>query len=153
MRANRSHCVSAICSNRRGGRGGRGRGDRANSRGRHVPRNGRNRSVLMRFVDRRQIHSGNYTPDKYRRLTPAQREAVKALRQQVRQQNVNHPGNQHNQHVNINAVGATSNEEDDNLGSASNATLADTPTSTGGLSSITAPSGGVGSYLGSRRGS
>ena len=153
VRANRSHRVSAIGSNRRGGRGGRGRGGRASGRGRYMPRNGRNRSILTRFVDGRQIHSGNYTPDEYRRLTPAQREAVKALRQQARQQNVTHSGDQHNRQVNINAVGVTSNEEEDNLGSASNSTPADTPTSTGGLSSITAPSGGVGSYLGSRRGS
>ena len=40
----------------------------------------------------------------------------------------------------------------ENHESESNSTPTDAPTSTAGLSSITAPSGGVGSYLGNRRG-
>ena len=122
-------------------------------RGRFIPRANRNRSIITRFVDGRQIHSGNYTPDEYRRLTPAQREAVKALRQQARQQNASTPGDHSNRQVNINGVGAVLNEAEENHDSETGSTPNDAPTSTAGLSSITAPSGGVGSYLSNRRGS
>ena len=69
VRANRSHCVSSIGMNGCGGRGGRGRGDRWNQQSRFQPRGNRSRPVLNRYVDGRQVHSGNYSPEEYRRLT------------------------------------------------------------------------------------
>ena len=87
VRANRSHRVSAVSSSRsvtnggnNRGRGGRGRGRQQNFN------NNRHRQILTRMVDGMQVHSGNYSPDEYRRLTPSQREAVKALRRQARLQ-------------------------------------------------------------------
>ena len=79
QRANRSQRVSAVGTGRGpGGRGGNhGRGGRG--RGRNNNRNNRPRSGPTRVVDGRLIHSGSYSIDEYRRLTPAQREAVSYL--------------------------------------------------------------------------
>ena len=79
QRANRSQQVSSVTMGRGpGGRGGhQGRGGRG--RGRGNSRNNRPRSGPTRVVDGRLIHGGSYSIDEYRRLTPAQREAVKAL--------------------------------------------------------------------------
>ena len=150
-RANRSHRISAVGSSRNGGRGGRGRGGRGPNR-RFPPRNNRNRTILTRFVDGRQVHSGNYSPDEYRRLTPQQREAVKSLRQQARQQGNNPQGDQSTRRVSISGIGTSNRQGGDERSSQSSTSTVDNAPSSSGVSTITAPSGGVGSYLGSRRG-
>ena len=126
---------------RRGGRG----------RGRRQPFNPRSRPFLSRVVDGRRINSGNYTPDEYRRLTPAQREAVKALRRQAREGANNNSLQRDERRAGISSVtlsaSVATNDGDNNQNDQSEA-------STGresGVSSVTAPSGSVGSYLGSRR--
>ena len=151
LRSNRSQRVSSVVMGRggRGHQGGRsGRGGRG--RGRYQPYNSRSRPLLTRTVDGRRINSGNYSPDEYRQLTPAQREAVKALRRQARE-GMNAGGGQRNERrANVSSVtfsppeqmsdGVTHNEPSDvSLGRET------------GVSSVTAPSGSVGSYLGSRR--
>ena len=150
QRANRAHRVSAVGSNRsiggrgpeqgRGGRGGRGRG-----RGNH--RNDRSRPILTRIVDGRQVHSGNYTQREYMRLTPSQREAVKALRRQMRQQATHGQGNQWSERragISSVTMATHTTEIPDNSNS-------DQSQQTNNVSALTAPSGSVGSYLGNRR--
>ena len=152
VRANRSHRVAAIGTARGGGRGNhQGRGGRGNNR-RFQPRNNRNRTVLTRLVDGRQVHSGNYSPEEYRRLTPSQREAVKALRQQARQQSGNGRPATNPRRVTISGVEASTVDSSGNHGSQSNSATAENTTSSPSFSTITAPSGRVGNYLGSRGG-
>ena len=151
LRSNRSHRVSSVGIGRsgrgfQGGRGGRG----GRGRGRRQPFSPRSRPLLTRIVDGRRVNSGNYSPEEYRRLTPAQREAVKALRRQARDE-MNAGGAQRDERrAGVSSVtfsppentsdGVTHNEPSEgSLGRES------------GVSSVTAPSGSVGSYLGSRR--
>ena len=79
QRANRSQRVSAVGFQRGpvGGGGYQGRGGRG--RVRSNSRNFRPQSGPTRMVEGRQIHSGSYSIEEYRRLTPTQREAVKEL--------------------------------------------------------------------------
>ena len=90
-----------------GGRmlGGRGRGVRGTNRygNRGTPRN---RQIITRMVDGRRIHNGNYSPDKYRRLAPAQREAVRDMHRQAHSSNGrrNEP-NRNGRNLNVSAVG------------------------------------------------
>lgn len=85
VRANRSHRISSVTTSRASSsRNNRGRGGRG--RGRQQNYSNRNRHILTHMVDGWQVHSGNYSPDEYRRLTPSQQEAVKALRRQARLQ-------------------------------------------------------------------
>lgn len=150
LRANRSQRISAVGNspnnNNRNNRGRGGRGGRRN--GRQGQRINRNRPHLTRFVDGRQIHSGNYSPDEYRRLTPSQREAVKALRQQARQQD--NQSRTPDRRAVVSGVTIAAEEPSNNSGQSNQSART---TTTSGVSSITAPSGGVGSYLGNRRGS
>ena len=146
QRSNRSHRVSSVGTNRNnGGRGGhQGRGGRG--RGWGNQRNNRSRSILTRVVDRRQVHSGNYSQREYMQLTPSQREAVKALRRQMRQQ-LEGQGNQWGgRRTNISSVSFASDTADSRENNDSESTHQPT-----NVSANTAPSGSVGSYLGNHR--
>ena len=151
VRANRSHRVSAVASSQGNVRGGRNGGrDRRNPRPRQNSRNPRNRQILTRFVDGRNVHSGTYSPDEYRRLTPSQREAVKALRQQLARQRPNERHSNNNPRAGVSGVSTSIHNVPDGTSAPTN-NSSDMPTSSSGISSISAPSGGVGSYLGNRR--
>ena len=151
LRSNRSHRVSSVSIGRggrgyqggRGGRGGRGRGRRNHF-------NSRSRPLLTRIVDGRRVNSGNYTPDEYRQLTPAQREAVKVLRRQAREEM-----NSQNDHRNDRRAGVSSvtflPSEQTSDGNPNNDPSDGSTGRESGVSSVTAPSGSVGSYLGNRR--
>ena len=149
LRANQSQRDSAVGTGRGfGGRGGyQERGGRGRGRGRGNNRNNRLRSGPTRVVDGRLIHSGSYSIDEYRSLTPAQREAVKALRRQMRQQT----GGQNNPSWNdrragVNSITMNSNTIDSSNNDSGNQSQLNTQ-----VSAITAPAGSVGSYLGNRR--
>ena len=152
LRANRSHRVSSVATSRSAstrnnrGRGGRGRGRSQNHN------NYRNRNVLTRMVDGRQVHSGNYTPEEYRRLTPSQREAVKALRRQVRAQasEQNNPRNERRTIISGVAMAPETNISNPTMNDGSVSQLTQ-PSSGADTSSHTAPSGSIGSYLSNRR--
>ena len=146
QRANRSQRVSAIGFNRgTAGRGGhQGRGGRG--RGRSNSRNFRPRSGPTRMVEGRQIHGGSYSVEEYRCLTPAQREAVKDLRRQMRQQRGGQGHNPRNdRRTGISSVMFAAADTDN---PSNNSDQSGSPTLT---STIMTPSGSVGSYLGSRR--
>ena len=147
QRANRSQRVSSVTMGRgSSGRGGhQGRGGRG--RGRGNGRNNRPRSGPTRVVDGRTIHGGSYSIDEYRRLTPAQREAVKAIRRQMRQ----HTGGQNNPSWNDRRAGVNSVTIANDATHSSNNDGSDQSQLTTQVSAITAPSGSVGSYLGNRR--
>ena len=149
LRSNRSHRVSGVTMGRNVKSNASRRGSRG--RGRRQPFNPRSWPFLSRVVDKRQINSGNYTPDEYQRLTPAQREAVKALQRQAREGVNNNSVQRDERRAGISSVtlsaSVATNDGDNNQNDQSEA-------STGresGVSSVTAPSGSVGSYLGSRR--
>ena len=152
VRANRGHRVSSVNGRMGGGRmnGGRGRGGRGtnryNNRG-----TSRNRQLITRMVDGRRIHNGNYSPDDYRRLTPAQREAVRDMRRQAhhnqngRRNEPNRSGRPHN----ISSVG-----HHDDSGGTNGAETDDNhrPPPSSESAVRFAQAGSVGSYLGNRRG-
>ena len=151
LRSNRSHRVSSVTMGRggRGYQGGRsGRGGRG--RGRRQQYNPRSRPLLTRIVDGRRINSGNYTPDEYRQLTPAQREAVKALRRQAREEMNNNNNHRNEQRASVSSVTFLPSEQTSD-GNPQNDPSDGSTGRESGVSSVTAPSGSVGSYLGSRR--
>ena len=149
QRSNRSHRVSSVGFNRNnGGRGshqGRGgRGGRGSGRGNQY--NNRSRSILTRVVDGRQVHSGNYSQREYMRLTPSQREAVKALRRQMRQQLEGQGSQWSERRTNISSV--TFSDDAADPGGNNDNESTHLPTN---ASMNSAQSGSVGSYLGNRR--
>ena len=147
IRANRGHRVSAV-----GGRmeGRRGRGGRGHNRygGRNTSRN---RQIITRMVDGRRIHNGNYSPDEYRRLTPAQREAVRDMRRQAHSNHNNsrrNDANRTSRNHNVSGVSRSMETEE--------TTSDDTPITNNHSPSTErttrfAQAGNVGSYLGNRR--
>ena len=148
VRSNRGHRISSV-----GGRmsGGRGRGGRGPGRYNNF-NSSRNRQLITRMVDGRRIHNGNYSPDEYRRLTPAQREAVRDMRRQA-QRNSSNRRNESNRNGqrnhNVSAVGRRNEsngaaEEEEN----SDETV---PVSSSGPAVRFAQSGNVGTFLGNRR--
>jgi hypothetical protein len=88
--------------NKHGGRGrGRGRGGR---------RNCKERTVLTKVVDGKEVRSTSYTAEEFRKLTKNQRDAVKEPRNKVKEQRPTNTGNNNNNN-NINAVSSTTMEE------------------------------------------
>ena len=105
---------------------------------------------MTRMVDRRRIHNGNYTPDEYHRLTPAQREAVRDMRRQAhRDQNNNrrNDSNRTNRNHNVSSVARTL--ESDDAPPEDNNNNSHSP-STDRMTRF-APAGNVGGYLANRR--
>ena len=151
LRANRSHRVSSVSTSRTSnGRNNRGRGGRG--RGRQQNYGNRNRNILTRMVDGRQVHSGNYTPEEYRRLTPSQREAVKALRRQARLQATEQANQNRNERRSIvSGVTVAPETTSDTTGGNSVMSPLTQSSSAANASANAAPAGSVGSYLGSRR--
>lgn len=151
LRANRSHRVSSVSTSRTSnGRNNRGRGGRG--RGRQQNYGNRNRNILTRMVDGRQVHSGNYTPEEYRRLTPSQREAVKALRRQARLQATEQANQNRNERRSIvSGVTVAPETTSDTTGGNSVMSPLTQSSSAANASTNAAPAGSVGSYLGSRR--
>jgi len=146
LRANRSQRVSSVTTSRPGNpRANRGRAVRG--RGRGNTRGSRGRNLLTRIVDGKQVHSGNYSAEEYRKLTPSQREAVKDLRRQMRQQN-----DMNNESWNVRRAGVSSVTTTPNASTVNNnndnESNSQAPTH---ISNITAQSGSVGSYLSNRR--
>ena len=136
------HCVAAMGVFQGNGQNGRNRGgNRGNARSRHDSRNSRNRQTLTRFVDVRNVHSGMYSPDEYRRLTPSQREAVKTLLQQQARQHQNECQSNSSTRAVVSGVSASVNNDSKNTAMPTN-TSSDTPTSSFDMSRITAPSRG-----------
>ena len=133
-----------------GGRmpGGRGRGGRGTNRygNRGTPRN---RQIITRMVDGRRIHNGNHSPDEYRRLTPAQREAVRDMHRQAHSSNGrrNEP-NRNIRNLNISAVGYQ-NESGGTTGTQPDDEHRAPPSSESAVRF--AQAGSVGNYLGNRR--
>ena len=149
VRANRSHRISAVAG-RNGGRGQRGqRGGRGNNRQRNWGTN-RNRQTLSRFVDGRRIHNGNYSPEEYRRLTQPQREAVRDMRRQAYQNNINNRRDiqRTTRDVNVSGLSQTQNNNADNEEESTDETNDAQADNTGVRF---AQSGNVGTYLGQRR--
>ena len=107
-----------------------------------------NRQMITRMVDRRRIHNGNYSPDKYRCLIPAQREAVRDMRRQAYRNHRNSRNDSSNRNHNVNAVGH-SNEPGEATGDGVEGT--NEPPSSPKAVVRFAPAGNVGSYLGNRR--
>ena len=153
VRANRSHRVSAVSSSRpvtnggnNRGRGGRGRGRQQNFN------NNRHRQILTRMVDGMQVHSGNYSPDEYRRLTPLQREAVKALRRQARLQSPDQNNQRGNRRNVVSGITVTPEPTTSNPTTNDSTVLQLTQSSTvANMSGNNAQAGSVGSYLSNRR--
>ena len=88
----------------KGGGRGRGRGGR---------RNGREKVVLTKMVDGKEVRSTNYNADEFRKLTKTQRDAVKELRNRVKEQRTNNNGGNdtNNNTNNVNAVATETLEE------------------------------------------
>ena len=150
--ADQSHRVAADRTSRGGGRGNQGRGGRGGYRSRYNQRNNRNRTILTRVVEGRQVHSGNYLPDEYRRLTPSQREAVKALRRQAcNQQNSSNNSDGQERRVGISGIDSSQSNSGSTQRSQPASDQYETPTPVSSVSTITAPSEGVGAYLGNHR--
>ena len=108
----------------------------------------RNRQIITRMVDGRRIHNGNYSPNEYRRLTPAQREAVRDMRRQAYRNQRNNRNNSNDRNDNINAVTHTNGPGEatgDDVGGTEG------PPSSTEATVRFAQAGNVGSYLGNRR--
>jgi len=151
LRANRSQRVSSVTTNRPSERGNRARGNRGRGRGRGRgnPRGSRGRQPLTRVVEGRQVHSGNYSADEYRRLTPSQREAVKDLRRQARQQADGNNNSWNERRAGVSSISVTPDVAAENNGNGNdNSSNSQSGTH---VSSLTARSGSVGTYLSNRR--
>ena len=108
----------------------------------------RNRQVITRIVDERRIHNGNYSLNEYRRLTPAQREAVRDMRRQAHRNQRNNRNDSNDRNHNINAV-----THIDGPGEAPGNDIGGTegPPSSTEAAVRFAQARNVGSYLGNRR--
>ena len=148
LRANRGHRISSLSgrANMGRGRGGRGRG-----RGMNRNQDGnlnRSRQIITRMVDGRRIHNGNYSPNEYRRLTPAQREAVRDMRRQAYRNQRNNRNDTNDRSHSVNAVSHTNGPREV---ISDDATGADGPPSSTESTVRFAQAGNVGGYLGNRR--
>ena len=76
----RGRQVNSVSTDTQKHKGGRGRG-----RGRGKPRNGRDKLIFTKMVDGKEVRSSSYSADEFRKLTKAQREAVKELRAKVKE--------------------------------------------------------------------
>ena len=104
--------------------------------------------MITRMVDGRRIHNGNYSPNEYRHLTPAQREAVRDMRRQAYRNQRNNRNNSNDRNDNINAVTHTNGPGEatgDDVGGTEG------PPSSTEATVRFAQAGNVGSYLGNRR--
>ena len=79
----RGRQVSSVSTESHKFKGGRGRG-----RGRGKARNGKDKLILTKVVDGKEIKSSSYSADEFRKLSKSQRDAVKELRAKVKEKRI-----------------------------------------------------------------
>ena len=76
----RGRHVNSVSTDTQRYKGGRGRG-----RGRGKARNGKDKLVFTKVVDGKEVRSSSYSAEEFRKLTKAQKDAVKELRTKVKE--------------------------------------------------------------------